>query len=80
MSIKENWTFQPGVLAEIYTAMEFATEVCITYKKGQINVPIQGQIHYLDFSSDEIRLVDRLANVYFIPILMINSIVLLKEN
>lgn len=78
MSIKENWTFQPEVLAEVYTAMEFATQVGITYKIDNEVSSIQGDIHYLDCSTHHIRVIDRNYCVQYIPLASIVSLKLIK--
>ena len=79
MCIKENWTFQPAVLAEVYTAMEFATKVGITYKIDNKHSIIQGYIHYLDCSAHHIRVIDCNYRVQYIPLASIISIKLIKE-
>lgn len=71
---------QTEVLTEIYTAMEFATAVSITYKKDTARISIQGRIHYLDFSTAQIRVVDCFENIHYVPLAMIKAILLLKEN
>lgn len=71
---------QTEVLTEIYTAMEFATAVSITFNKGNTIISIQGRIHYLDFSTRQIRVVDCFENIHYVPLTMIQSILLLKEN
>ena len=70
---------QPEILTEIYTAMEFATEVRLNYLFGEKITSIEGTIHYLDFSSRKVRIVNRSNQVFCIPFSMIKSILLLKE-
>ena len=79
MSINEDLIFQPEVLAEIYTAMEFAMEVGITYKIENKNSNIQGEIHYLDCFSQHIRVKDHTYCVQSIPLASIISIMPIKK-
>ena len=79
MSINEDLILQPEVLAEIYTAMEFATEVGITYKIDNKNSSIQGEIHYLDCSTQHIRVIDHNYCVQYIPLASIISIMPIKK-
>ncbi|WP_347552934.1 hypothetical protein ABFG93_22030 (plasmid) [Pseudalkalibacillus hwajinpoensis] len=72
--MNESRMFQPDTLAEIYTAMEFSTEVVITYKLKEKIISIHGSIHYLDFSSHQIRVINHLHVVHHIPIDMVESI------
>ncbi|MGA9286814.1 MAG: YolD-like family protein [Anaerobacillus sp.] len=70
---------QTEVLAEIYIAMEFATEVRLDYHLGEKITSIGGTIHYLDFTSKKVRIVNRSNQVFCIPFSKIKSILLLKE-
>jgi hypothetical protein len=79
MKSNKDIKIQTEVLAEIYTAMEFATEVRLDYLWGEKINSIEATIHYLDFSSRKVRIVNRSNQVFCVPFSKIKSILLLKE-
>jgi hypothetical protein len=79
MRKSKNNNIQTHVLTEIYTAMEFTTEVRLTYLLKEKITFVEGTIHYLDFSSRKVRIIDNSNQVYCICLIKIESILLLED-